>query len=94
MRGAGLDPGCFGFVTTAVNMTACKPHLSYFEQILAHENLRAEDCLMVGNEKEMDLPASQLGIPVYLLDPGRPLLTVGPRVWRGGFPELRGLLEG
>jgi len=52
-------------------MTRCKPHVGYFEEILRRLALRAQDCLMVGDNPRKDLPAAKVGIRTFLLGRGR-----------------------
>ena len=67
IRWAGLQREDFRFVTTYENSRYCKPNPAYYSEILEKLGLRAEDCLMVGNDAVEDLAAAQLGIPVFLL---------------------------
>lgn len=67
IRWAGLDPTDFELYTTYENIGFCKPNLDYYREILRRMNLKAEDCLMVGNDVDEDMAASQLGMPVFLL---------------------------
>ena len=46
---------------------ACKPTLEYYEELLAQEKFKAEDCLLIGNERKMDLPATRAGIAVFTM---------------------------
>ena len=64
---AGLDLSDFELVTTYENSTSAKPSLSYYEEILLKLSLRAEDCLMVGNDVDDDMVAEKLGMRVFLL---------------------------
>ena len=64
---AGVDPDVFDFVTSYENMNYCKPNINYYRQILSYLGCRAEDCLMVGNDVNEDMVASELGIKVFLL---------------------------
>lgn len=99
VRWAGLDPASFGMITHAKNMHACKPTTEYYEEILQLRGWAAEDCLLVGNEHKMDLPASRAGIAVFIVDHGKglaPLRLSGGRAqaFEGTFQDLRRLLEG
>lgn len=69
IRWAGLDPEDFLLYTTYENAHYCKPNLKYYEEILSGLNLRAEECLMVGNDVEEDMVARELGMQVFLLTP-------------------------
>lgn len=69
IRWAGLNPEDFLLYTTYENSNYCKPNLKYYEQILTRLNLRAEECLMVGNDVDEDMVAQELGMQVFLLTP-------------------------
>lgn len=67
LRWAGLDPSDFELYTTYENCRFCKPNVSYYQDILDQLSLRAEECLMVGNDATEDLAAQALGIQVFLI---------------------------
>ena len=67
IRWAGLDRADFLHVTTYEDYNFCKPNPNYYRQILQRLDLRAEDCLMVGNDAVEDGAAAKLGIPLFLL---------------------------
>ena len=67
IRWAGLERSDFRHVTTYENSSFCKPNSAYYREILEKLDLRAEDCLMVGNDATEDLAAAELGLPVFLL---------------------------
>ncbi len=91
MRWAGLGPEDFCYYTVYGNSSFCKPNPAYFREILQKLGLRAEDCLMVGNDADEDGAAAELGIPVFLLTDclinksGRDL----GQFPHGGFSELQ-----
>jgi putative hydrolase of the HAD superfamily len=100
MQWGGIDPTYFKSITTADRMHACKPSREYYLEILEQENFRAEECLMIGNERKMDLPATQAGLSVFLLRPEARGLTCiespagkSPGAWRGSFAHLRQFLS-
>lgn len=64
---AGLTTNDFEFYTTYENSYHCKPNLEYYKDILNKLNIKAEECLMVGNDVAEDMIASELGINVFLL---------------------------
>jgi FMN phosphatase YigB (HAD superfamily) len=99
MNWGGIDPGQFKSVTTADRMHACKPSPEYYLEILKQEEFRAEHCLMIGNERKMDLPATRAGLAVFLIRPEAGALTCieapttdQPGAWRGNYSHLRQLL--
>lgn len=67
MGWAGLEPEDFEFYTTYENYSYCKPNPKYYEEILGKIGLKAENCIMVGNDVDEDMVASELGMDVFLL---------------------------
>ena len=67
IRWAGMEPGDFELITTYENIGRSKPYPAYYEEILRRQNLRAEECLMVGNDVRDDMVAEKLGMKVFLL---------------------------
>lgn len=67
MRWAGIDPDDFSLITTYESSRYAKPNLDYYREILAVTGLSPHQCLMVGNDVQEDLCASQLGMEVYLV---------------------------
>lgn len=98
IRWAGLDPAMFGRITHARTMHACKPTREYYEEILSQQGLKPEDCLLIGNDMKMDLPATVTGIRVFIVGPFnkiKPLTYQGAKApaWRGSYTSLRRVLE-
>lgn len=86
----GLECADFELVTTYENSRFCKPNVNYYREVLDKLDMRAEDCLMVGNDMTEDTAAAQLGMGVFLITDclinkeGRDVNT-----WpHGGFDEL------
>jgi len=99
MGWGGIDPGLFKSITTADRMHACKPSREYYLEILRQESFDASQCLMIGNERKMDLPATAVGMSVFLIRPDASALTcieaptdTHPGAWRGNYQHLRSLL--
>ena len=67
MSWAGFTPDDFEFYTTYENSRFCKPNPAYYNDILAQLDLKAEECLMVGNDVAEDMVAQKLGFKVFLL---------------------------
>ena len=67
LQWAGLDIDDFEYCTSYETSRYCKPNLKYYEAILSHLSVRAEDCLMVGNDVREDMIARELGIEVFLV---------------------------
>ena len=66
---AGLDPNVFEIVTTYENSCRCKPNPDYYRELLGKLGLKAEECLMVGNDADEDMVAEEVGMQVFLLTP-------------------------
>jgi len=96
MRWGGINPDLFKSITTADRMHACKPLPEYYQELLAQEKFEAKDCLLIGNERKMDLPATDVGIPVFLIRPTTRTLTQiresSPGGWRGSYQHLKEFL--
>ena len=67
IRWAGFQPEDFELYTTYEDTYHCKPNPAYYQDILDKLGLKAEECLMVGNDAIEDLAAAKLGIKVFLL---------------------------
>ena len=68
LKWAGLDAEDFLFIANIDNMHYIKPNLEYYKEILGVNDLNEEECLMVGNDVEEDLVASELGISTFYLN--------------------------
>lgn len=95
---AGLNSGDFKFITDASQMHACKPEPKYYQEILSKLGVKAENCLLIGNEVDMDLPATKNGIKVFLVTHRKRLKTLPKKAkhaqaWMGEFSHLQELLE-
>lgn len=64
---AGLSTENFDLITHYDNSHFCKPNIRYYEEILSKLDLKAEQCLMVGNDVNEDMIASTLGMQVFLV---------------------------
>lgn len=102
VKWAGVDPKIFSNITHVRQMTACKPAREYYEGILKQENLNPDDCLLIGNDVKMDLPASKCGIRVYIVSRAKRMtaLKASPanpksaaQAWRGSFACLQKALK-
>ncbi len=67
IRWAGLSPDDFELYTTYENSSYCKPNLNYYKSIIEQLKICPEECLMIGNDVNEDMVASQLGMKVFLL---------------------------
>lgn len=95
VRWAGLEPEDFVHITTYENASYAKPNPAYYQEILDKLGLRAEECLMVGNDAKEDMAAEQVGIRVFLLT--NLLINTCKidisRYPQGGFSELLTYIE-
>jgi FMN phosphatase YigB (HAD superfamily) len=72
---AGLPVGeiPFRLVTTMENVHFTKPHLAYYEEILARVGVQADEAIMVGDDWENDmLPARAAGLNTYWVNDKAP----------------------
>lgn len=68
IKWAGLDQKAFDLITTYENFTTCKPNPRYFTEIMEKINAKPDECLMVGNDVDEDILASEkAGIKSYLI---------------------------
>lgn len=67
MNFAGLDVADFEYFTYYENSKFCKPNPNYYRQVLDEIGLRAEECIMIGNDATEDVAAMDIGIKVFLL---------------------------
>lgn len=73
LRWANLDDVSFDLVTHAENMHFCKPQTRYYQEIADILNVQPQECLMIGDDRENDGPASLIGMKVFLLTQGNTL---------------------
>ncbi len=95
---AGIDPSIFGMITYANTMGACKPEPQYYEEVLEQRGLKAEDCLLIGDDTKMDLPATRVGIRVFIVGEYKQLTNLNHKgakadAWRGNYKQLKKMLE-
>ena len=64
---AGLEPEDFEYTTTYENSRYAKPNPQYYTELLDKLGLKAEDCLMVGNDAAEDTAAAKTGMDVFLI---------------------------
>jgi FMN phosphatase YigB (HAD superfamily) len=90
---AGVDHLPFRLITHIENMYASKPHLQYFEQILSILGAMSSECLMIGNDREMDLASEKAGIPAYYLTQQDDKDIPEDQKFYGDFDNLGRLLD-
>ena len=66
-RWAGLDPEDFDLITTYEDSRHCKPNPAYYQDVMDALKVKAEECVMVGNDVDEDMIAEKLGLKVFLL---------------------------
>ncbi|MBY0471885.1 HAD family hydrolase [bacterium] len=107
LKWAGVDPSLFSLITHAGIMHAAKPYPNYYREVLQQISCGPGECMLIGNEIKMDLPAVQVGLPVYIVIPPstkeKPLVvdTVpeaarygsSAKAWKGSFAALQKMLE-
>ena len=64
---AGFLLSDFEFCTCYENSRHCKPNLEYYRDIIEHLGVKAEECVMVGNDVGDDMVARKLGMDVFLI---------------------------
>jgi FMN phosphatase YigB (HAD superfamily) len=97
IRWAKIDPSLFSWITHSERMHACKPTSEYYLEILQQSQLKHSQCLLIGNDPKMDLPAVLVGIPVFIvanIKKMEPIRLKGQKApaWTGGFKHLKQLL--
>ncbi|MCX8006815.1 MAG: HAD hydrolase-like protein [Coriobacteriia bacterium] len=67
MAWAELDDLPIAAVTSFETMTACKPDGTYFREAAALAGLDARECLMVGDDRYLDMPAADVGMRTFFV---------------------------
>lgn len=67
IRWAGVKPEDFEIYTTYENIGFCKPNPQYYQEILNRLNVKAEECLLIGNDVTEDMIVKDMGMHVFLL---------------------------
>jgi len=63
----GFKENDFLKITSFDTEYACKPRIEYYEYLLDELNLKAEDCIMVGNDRKEDMMVALLNIEGILI---------------------------
>ena len=85
---AGLHGSDADVVTTYEQMESCKPYPEYFLQTASLLGVAPQDCLMVGDDPVLDLPARTVGMRTYYVGPRTDVLAD----YRGDLHGLANLL--
>lgn len=64
---AGLDPEDFIYISSFERNNYCKPNILFYKEILKAISKSPSQCIMVGNDVQEDLIASQLGMETFLI---------------------------
>lgn len=65
MKWAGISPDEVDAITSFEIMRACKPHAEYYRQTCEMIGVEPTKCLMVGDDRMLDLPASSIGLRTF-----------------------------
>ena len=90
IRWAGMKPEDFEIFTTYENYHFCKPNLNYYKEVIEKLGVKAEECLMVGNDVGEDMVTEELGMKVFLM-PADLINKVGKDITQypqGDFDDL------
>jgi FMN phosphatase YigB (HAD superfamily) len=88
MSWAGIDTTEVDLITSYENMRATKPHSDYYRQICEILDLAPSECLMVGDDRMLDLPAADVGMRTYYVGSDPDV----PTDYRGNLNQLANLL--
>lgn len=69
LKWAGIDPTRPSVITSFETMTACKPSPEYYRQTCEMLGLDPTECLMVGDDRMLDLPAADIGLRTFYVGP-------------------------
>ncbi|HIC90493.1 MAG TPA: HAD family hydrolase [Syntrophaceae bacterium] len=64
---AGISEFQYVLITSYEVMHFCKPHVGYYQEILNTLDVKAHQCLMVGDDIKNDLHALSIGIRTFLV---------------------------
>lgn len=90
----GLKPEDFDYVTNYENSSFCKPNPKYYDEILEKMELRAEQCLMIGNDAQEDAEAAgAAGLDTFLVTDCLICRSGEITCQKGSFEELLTFLK-
>lgn len=87
MRWAGIEDLKVHAITAYENMHATKPQAAYFAETAAMLGTNPASCVIVGDDRALDMPAADLGMRTFYVGRGRGV----PSDWKGtlgAFEEL------
>lgn len=88
MRWAGLGHLDIPVVTAYEAMHATKPHGAYYLQTARMLGVDPQDCVMVGDDRSLDMPAADVGMRTFYVG-SRPIPECD---WSGSLTDLKSLL--
>ncbi|GED16897.1 HAD family hydrolase [Aneurinibacillus migulanus] len=68
MKWAGLSENDFEHVTIFETSRYCKPNPKYFIEICEQIDIKPEDAIMIGNDMQQDMIASEVGLKTFLVE--------------------------
>ena len=84
----------FTFITDFEIMHASKPNPTYYREIAARAKVAPEDCVMIGNNVQMDiLPARRAGMKTFWINDAGSMATDVPNNWRSTLADFGEQLE-
>lgn len=95
---SGVDESLFDWITHWEVMRAVKPLSEYYQQILDERGFEAKDCLLIGDSVRKDLPATRVGISVFVIGKEKDIEALPerknrPQSWMGNYNGLKALLS-
>lgn len=87
LRSVGVQPWVDHVACLEANRSA-KPHRSYFVEMASALGAVPEECLIVGEDTDQDLPALGLGMAVHFVGPPRGRPWIGDRLRFGAASDL------
>lgn len=81
MKWANISDMPFKYVTVYEESSFTKPHPQYYQYIAQKMGVNPENCIMVGNDIQEDMSASQVGMKTflvtdYVIDRGQPQYSI------------------
>ncbi|MGJ9381948.1 HAD family hydrolase [Salipaludibacillus sp. CF4.18] len=81
LKWANIDDLPFDLVTVYEQSSFTKPHPQYYQAICDQIGFDPKECIMIGNDKQEDMAASQTGMKTYLvegcvIDRGEPVFSI------------------
>ncbi len=81
---ADFEPGQFDAITSYENMRATKPLPDYFRQTAEMLKVDPAECMMVGDDRLLDMAAADVGMSTYYVGAD----SQAPATYRGSLSEL------